>query len=219
MSGIPTSGVAVVTRGPYLQQATDTSMIVRWRTNIATTSTIDYGVSPRFAELFEKETSSATEHVMFINALNAATPYYYRIRNSTDTLVFPSTTNYFKTYPTPGTAAPLTAWIIGDCGTRNNDARNVRNAYYNYIGTSHTDMMLFLGDNAYVDGLDSEYQSAIFQNMYGQKLRNSVSWSCLGNHDGHSANSLHKPVRIMTFLRFRSWANVAVWLGTSVLFF
>ncbi|HEX5111544.1 MAG TPA: metallophosphoesterase, partial [Saprospiraceae bacterium] len=66
---------------------------------------------------------------------------------------------------------------------------NVRNAYYDYIGNNHTDMMLFLGDNAYTDGLDTEYQSAIFQNMYGEKLKNSISWSCLGNHDGHSANS------------------------------
>ena len=189
MSGVPASGVAVVTRGPYLQQATDTSMIVRWRTNIATTSTIDYGTTQASLNYSKTETTSTIEHSIFINSLNANTTYYYQIRTTTDTLIFPSSSTYFKTYPTPGTATPLTAWFIGDCGTGNNDARNVRNAYYNYIGTNHTDMMLFLGDNAYVDGLDSEYQTAIFQNMYGQKLRNTVAWSCLGNHDGHSANS------------------------------
>jgi Calcineurin-like phosphoesterase len=189
MTGVPAPGVAVVTRGPYLQQANDTSIILRWRTNIATASTIDYGISTTSLLNTVTDPSSVTEHAFFINSLNAATQYYYRIRTSTDTLIFPSSSIYFKTYPIPGTAAPLTAWILGDCGTGNNDARNVRNAYYDYIGAGHTDMMLFLGDNAYVDGLDSEYQSAVFQNMYGEKLRNTVSWSCLGNHDGHSANS------------------------------
>ncbi|MDQ3018153.1 MAG: metallophosphoesterase, partial [Bacteroidota bacterium] len=58
-----------------------------------------------------------------------------------------------------------------------------------YIGSQHTDMMLFLGDNAYVDGTDAQYQTAIFQNMYEAKLKNSIAWSCLGNHDGHSADS------------------------------
>jgi hypothetical protein len=50
-------------------------------------------------------------------------------------------------------------------------------------------MILFLGDNAYTDGTDPEYQTAIFQNMYEEKLKNTIAWSCLGNHDGHSANS------------------------------
>jgi len=189
MSGIAAPGVALVTRGPYLQKANDTSMVMRWRTNIATPSIINYGLSATSLTHTVTDTSSVTEHVVLIDSLNASTSYYYQVRTSTDTLIFPSSSIYFKTYPTPGTATPLTAWILGDCGTGTNDARNVRNAYYNYIGTGHTDMILFLGDNAYVDGLDTEYQKAIFQNMYGQKLRNTVAWSCLGNHDGHSANS------------------------------
>ena len=189
MSGIPAPGVAVITRGPYLQQATDTSIIVRWRTNIATPSTIDYGPSVTSLNQTQTHATSSTEHALFIDDLTAATKYFYQISTATDTIVFPSSSLYFKTYPAPNTAPPLTAWILGDCGTGNNDARNVRNAYYDYIGAGHTDMMLFLGDNAYTDGLDSEYQVALFENMYGEKLKNTVAWACLGNHDGHSANS------------------------------
>jgi hypothetical protein len=189
MSGIPAPGVAVVTRGPYLQKANSNSLVVRWRTNTETISKIDYGTSLTSLNQTKTINTVVTEHVVFLDSLTPATKYYYRIRTNTDTIVFPSTTTYFKTYPIPGTQTPLTAWVIGDCGTGNNDARNVRNAYYDYIGSDHTDMMLFLGDNAYTDGLDTEYQLAIFQNMYGEKLKNSISWSCLGNHDGHSANS------------------------------
>ena len=45
-----------------------------------------------------------------------------------------------------------------------------------------------LGDNAYNDGTDSQYQAAVFD-MYPETLRNTVLWSTLGNHDGHSADS------------------------------
>ena len=189
LSGTPAPGVAVITRGPYLQKANDTSIVIRWRTNIPTPSMVNYGLSTSTLLNSIADTSSVIEHILPVDSLNALTKYYYQIRTSTDTLLFPNEAIYFKTYPQPGTETPLTAWILGDCGTGTNNARNVRNAYYNYIGTNETDMILFLGDNAYTNGTDSEYQTAIFQNMYEQKLRNSVSWSCMGNHDGNSANS------------------------------
>jgi hypothetical protein len=189
LSGVPAPGIAYIIRGPYLQKANDTSMVVRWRTNIATPSILDYGLTVTSLNHTEIDTTPKTEHIMMVDSLTASTIYYYLVRNTTDTLLFPSTNIYFKTYPVSGTEVPLTAWVLGDCGTGNNNARNVRNAYYNYIGSQHTDMMLFLGDNAYNSGTDTEYQTALFQNMYEQKLRNTVAWSCLGNHDGISANS------------------------------
>ena len=189
LTGSPAPGEAIITRGPYLQMANDTNMIIRWRTNIPTPSMIDYGATPTSLTNSEVNNTSVTEHILSVNSLVAQTKYYYQIKIATDTLLFPEDDIYFKTYPIAGTETPLTAWIHGDCGTGNNTARNVRNAYYNYIDTNHTDMMLFLGDNAYTNGTDSEYQTAIFQNMYEQKLRNTVAWACLGNHDGNSANS------------------------------
>ncbi len=189
LSGIPAAGVAVITRGPYLQRANDTSLIVRWRTNIPTQSMLDYGLSTSSLTNAVSDTTPKTEHVLTINSLSAATLYFYQIRNTSDTLLFPATNVYFKTYPSPGSNIHLTAWILGDCGTGNNNARNVRNAHYAYIDSQHTDMILFLGDNAYTDGIDMEYQTALFQNMYEQKLKNTIAWSCFGNHDGHSANS------------------------------
>ncbi len=45
-----------------------------------------------------------------------------------------------------------------------------------------------LGDNAYKDGTDSEYQQAVF-NTYPSLLRQTPVWPTLGNHDGRSADS------------------------------
>ncbi len=189
LMGAPAPGVSVITRGPYLQKATDHNMVIRWRTNLATQSIVDYGLSTTTLVHTKSDTLPKTEHILLIDSLSPSTSYFYRIRNATDTLLFPAPDVYFKSYPVPDSAAPLIAWVLGDCGTGNNNARNVRNAYYSYIGGQHTDMLLFLGDNAYTDGTDAQYQTAVFQNMYETKLRNTVAWSCLGNHDGHSANS------------------------------
>ncbi|MGB3078315.1 MAG: metallophosphoesterase [Saprospiraceae bacterium] len=189
LSGVPAAGIAVITRGPYLQRANDTSIIVRWRTNIASPSIIDYGPNVSSLTISAIEMTPVTEHILMIDSLSAASLYFYQLRNLTDTILFPAPDVYFKTYPAPGSVAPLTAWILGDCGTGNINARNVRNAYYSYIGTQRTDLMLFLGDNAYNSGTDAEYQTAVYQNMYEEKLKNTISWSCLGNHDGISSNS------------------------------
>jgi hypothetical protein len=40
---VPSAWGQAVTRGPYLQQQTDHSIIVRWRTDVATDSVVRYG--------------------------------------------------------------------------------------------------------------------------------------------------------------------------------
>ena len=50
-------------------------------------------------------------------------------------------------------------------GTADADAARLRDAYLAFTGSRGTDVWLMLGDNAYVDGTDLEYQAAVF-NMY-----------------------------------------------------
>jgi hypothetical protein len=182
-------GAVNVDRGPYLQKASPTSVTVKWRTASATESIIDYGTSQGNLNLSASDLTPKTEHELELSGLSANTIYYYEISNSLTVLVPAASDLYFKTHPTSGTSQASTFWVLGDCGTANNDARTVRDAYYGYIGSNHTDGIIFLGDNAYNDGTDNEYQFALFENMYEDKLKNSISWSCLGNHDGHSADS------------------------------
>jgi len=184
-NGTPTS----IVRGPYLQKASESGITIKWRTDLNSKCTILYGISQVNLTDSISETAESTEHELSIINLLPETKYYYEIKDSLGTQKEAAPDLYFQTHPTPSTDGSLTAWILGDCGTGNNDARAVRDAYYNYIGSDHTDMILFLGDNAYTDGTDQQYQDAIFENMYEEKLQNSIAWSCLGNHDGHSADS------------------------------
>jgi len=182
-------GTANVERGPYLQKGTTTSVVVRWRTDVPTESVVNYGTSLGSLNQNESDLLPKTEHEIEVTGLNADTKYYYNIANSAGVIISESSDLYFETHPTVGSSQPYKFWILGDAGTANSNQRAVRNAYYNYIGSNHTDGILFLGDNAYNSGTDSEYQNAMFENMYEDKLKNSISWSTLGNHDGYSADS------------------------------
>ncbi len=182
-------GFVRIMRGPYLQKGSPTSMTLRWRTDAPAYSGVRYGTDPNNLDFVRVGSIETTEHEIELTNLAPATKYYYEIINGSTTLIPPAEDVYFQTSPLPGTDTPINAWILGDCGTGNANQRAVRDAYYNYIGDEHTDMILFLGDNAYNSGTDNEYQYSVFQNMYENKMKNTVAWSCLGNHDGYTADS------------------------------
>lgn len=177
-----------VARGPYLQKGTPSSVVVRWRTNVATDSRVRYGSSPGSLGSTVDDAASVTEHVVALSGLSPDTRYYYSIGSSTETLAGDDADHFFVTSPTTGTAKATRLWVLGDSGTADGNARAVRDAYDSFNGTGATDLWLMLGDNAYYSGTDAEYQAAVFQ-TYPKWLRTSVLWPTLGNHDGASADS------------------------------
>jgi Calcineurin-like phosphoesterase/Purple acid Phosphatase, N-terminal domain/Fibronectin type III domain len=177
-----TVAAATVTRGPYLQMGTPTSTVVRWRTDSATDSRVRYGNAPASLTSFAGNATVTTEHEVNVSGLSPDTQYYYSVGTSTATLAGGDSTYFWITFPPTGVAEPTRVWVLGDSGTANASAAAVRDAYFNATGTRHTDLWLMLGDNAYDSGLDSEYQSAVF-NLYPTMLRKSVLFPALGNHD------------------------------------
>ena len=176
-----------IDRGPYLQLVTTNSIFIHWRTDSSTDSRVWYGDDPNSLNNIVENSNNTTDHALQITGLNPNTIYYYAVGNSNGELAGGDFDHYFKT--SPSTSQNINVWVLGDAGTANEDQRSVRDAYYNYIGNSHIDMMLLLGDNAYSDGDQIEYQESWFENMYEDRLINSVMWSTFGNHDGVSANS------------------------------
>lgn len=171
----------VVTRGPYLQLGTSSSIHVRWRTSSATNSQVRYGTTAANLDATAGDAMLTTDHDVQLSALSAATTYYYSVGTTSGTLAGDSS-YFFVTSPVTGTTTPARIWVLGDSGTADNGAAAVRNAYENYAGSTYTNLWLMLGDNAYFDGTDAEYQSAVFA-MYPAMLRKSVLWPAIGNHD------------------------------------
>lgn len=173
---------------PYLQNATPSSMVVRWRTDIKTDSKVSYGKSLNNVSHSKSNDEETYNHEIKITGLEPNTKYYYSVGSSSETLVNLDNEHYFETSPQQGTEKPTRIWILGDSGTANSDARSVRDAYYNYSGNDKTDIMLMLGDNAYDDGTDEEYTNAVFK-MYSSMMRNTPLWSTIGNHETHDDNA------------------------------
>jgi hypothetical protein len=163
-------------------------MIVRWRTNTASGSVVRYGPSPSQL-IFQADTpGNTTEHVVEVPLLDPATTYFYSVGTQSGSLAGGDADHMFVTSPETGSEQPTRIWVVGDPGTADGNARAVRNAYLNRTGNDYTHLFLMLGDNAYNDGTDSEYQRAMFD-MYPTILRQTPVWPTLGNHDGRSANS------------------------------
>ena len=186
-----------ITRGPYLQQGTPNSIVVRWRTSVATPSSVRYGTTPGNFTTTVNDPVSTTEHVVNVPALQPLTRYYYEV--GTGAAFFVGDVNdFFETAPAVGTSVPTRIWVIGDSGTANANAAAVRNAFINYTGTRHADAWLMLGDNAYNSGTDTEYQNAVF-NMYPTILQNTTLWSTRGNHESDAGGGTY--YNIFTFPR------------------
>ena len=66
-----------VVRGPYLQQATDARMVVKWRTSTPTNSVVRYGFNPSNLIFSQVVNGSTTEHEVLLTSLTASTKYYY----------------------------------------------------------------------------------------------------------------------------------------------
>jgi hypothetical protein len=181
------SSSATLTRGPYLQLGTATSIVVRWRTSVPVVGRVQFGPSPGVVAGSAQETSARTEHEVRLAGLVPDTIYYYSIGTPTTTIAGDATF-HFKTSPVPGTERPLRVWVIGDSGTADANAAAVRDAYTAFTGSRPTDLWLMLGDNAYNDGLDAEYHAAVF-NTYPAMLRTSVLWPAYGNHDGSASDA------------------------------
>lgn len=171
---------AVVTRGAYLQKLTPSGVTVRWRTNVACNSTVQYGTALAYGNAVS-DAAVTTEHTVTLTGLLPATKYYYSIGTSANALQGDAV-NYFYTAPTTGSTTPVRIWALGDFGNGSATQTAVRNAFATYAGTTPTNLWLWLGDNAYENGTDAEYQSKVFA-VYPDQFKNIPLFPSPGNHD------------------------------------
>ncbi len=177
-----------VVRGPYLQSGSATGIVVRWRTSTPTDSVVRYGPDPAGLTMSAVDPALTTEHVVTLSGLVPATRYYYSVGAAAGPLAGGDDATYFLTSPAPGAPPPIRIWAVGDSGTADANARAVRDAYSLRNGSGTTNVFLMLGDNAYNEGTDQQYQAAVFD-MYPEILKQTVLWPTLGNHDGITADS------------------------------
>lgn len=214
------NGQVTLVKGPYLQTGTPGSMIVKWETNIKTDTKLNYGASPSFLNLSYTNSIPDTAHVAYLSGLNPHTKYYYSIGSGTATIQG-DTNNYFVTSPSHGLPGKYRFWITGDCGNASVNQSQVRDSYISYNGNRITDGWLLLGDNAYNDGLNTEYNTNFFNYYQGNIMKKAVLWPSPGNHDyaNNLVNQNSHNVAYYSIFNLPSGGEAGgVWSGTEAFY-
>lgn len=185
-----------VVRGPYLQKATFDGITICWRTDTPTDSRVRYGTSIGNLTNVHTDTALVTDHFVELNGLSPSIDYYYSVGTSTLDLAGDDNIHFFSVLPPSGQPVPARFWALGDFGRGNNEQKLVRDAYLDEIAqTGKADGWLWLGDNAYPNGSDAEFQENVFDsvNGYPSIFPNTTLWPTPGNHDYLSVNQLSAP--------------------------
>jgi hypothetical protein len=172
-----------ITRGPYLQMATPTSMMIRWRTDVAVASKINFGISQTQLTNSKSDDLPKTDHLITIDNLKPNSQYFYAVATG-NTVLQASIDNFFVTPPPLGSEQKVSIWALGDMGMGTATQTNVYKQYLKYTDKIHTDLWLLLGDNAYGQGKDEEFQLRFFEYYQTERLmKQTVIFPTPGNHD------------------------------------
>jgi hypothetical protein len=176
--------VAGLLRGPYLQLATSTSIMIRWRTDALTRSVVHFGNAVSNLGAKAEDTALTFEHKVQLTGLIPRTKYYYSIGGGLGDTLQMGADNYFVTLPVPGAEGNYRIGVFGDCGNNSVNQRNVRDKVIDYLGNDkQMDAWILLGDNAYSNGTDPEFQQKFFNVYKDNLLKKYPLFPAPGNHD------------------------------------
>ncbi len=184
-----------ITRGPYLQRVTPNSVVVRWRTDVPTPSRVRFGNNLTDQVI---DNQPVIDHIVSLTGLQPATRYAYAVGTPTADLS-PGGADYFaKTAPAFGSTDPVRLWVLGDFGTGSVRQKQAYDSFKTAAATRRPDLWVWLGDNAYSNGTDTEFQWNVFD-YYPEHLRNLPFYAVPGNHDYHDdVNDFNIPYYALT---------------------
>lgn len=191
-------------RTPYLQQPTQNSITIRWRTDVATTAKVTY-INPNVPSVvvYEKvDNTLQTEHIITLTGLLADTKYVYTV-GTKDKVLAEGTSYYFVTSPEPTTTKPLRIWTMGDFGDLSTakyvDNQAAVRKQFLKNRKENTNLWVWLGDNAYCCGTEEEYQTQVFDYYGSEIFGNMAIMPLLGNHEYYGSATAKQDRKIPYF--------------------
>ncbi|OQP46251.1 metallophosphoesterase [Niastella yeongjuensis] len=170
-------------RGPYLQVASSTSIVIRWRTDALQRSVVNYSPDEKELKGLAEDPALTFEHKVTITGLSPRTKYYYAIGGGPGDTLQKGSDNYFVTLPPPGAEGSYRIGVFGDCGNNSVNQRSVRDQVIKYLADKPMDAWILLGDNAYTSGQDPEFQEKFFNIYKDNLLKKYPLFPAPGNHD------------------------------------
>ena len=126
-----------------------------------------------------------------ITGLSPDEMQFYAVYDGDTLLAGGDKSYHFETLPPVGTRSSQNIWVVGDSGTGGRPQKKVLSAMeaWNLETGKKLTQYLHVGDMAYVDGTDAEFQRNFFD-IYDSVLRNIVCWPTMGNHEGHTSRGI-----------------------------
>ncbi|MCA9774696.1 MAG: metallophosphoesterase family protein, partial [Myxococcales bacterium] len=190
LAGLPACGgsgggggnVDASRRDPYVQTETPTSVVLRWRTPTATDARVEFGAAPGALDQVAVSAAVLRDHAVTVTGLNPDQRYYYAVGDADARVAGGDEAHFFTTAPAPLTDRLTRVWVVGDVGTAEPTELLVRDGAATFEAGHAPDLWLALGDNAYENGTDADYQRAVF-NVFPALLATTPLWPTFGNHD------------------------------------
>jgi len=181
----PAASAQTITRGPIIQnpEALTTTVTILWWTNVVGDSTVQYGTTPALGSSVTVPTAASCEigaagtcHVVPLTGLQPGTRYYYRLLTNGVEVQPPG--SYFTTLRDPSDPHDLFFTVIGDWGQASAAEADVANLQ----DADDTPLILTVGDNAYQNGTQSDWDNNALA-YYVSPMRRALFVPALGNHD------------------------------------
>lgn len=177
----------------FLQQLSDSGALVRWR---GEADVLCFGTRPNALDTRVPSIEEGGHREARLTGLRPDTVYYYSIGGAPTA----PPAQHFRTAPGTGELpadSNTRVLLLGDSGTAGQElargkAREETAAVAVKTGISRflqsrgdeepIDLLLLLGDNAYSDGSDDQWQKSFFE-IYGDFTRTVATWPTIGNHE------------------------------------
>jgi hypothetical protein len=185
---------AQITRQPYLQVVTPTSIVVRWDTDSARVGTVHYGSSVTSLVNTKSDTGATIKHEITISGLSPKQKYYYSVSGASGD----KPDQYFVTAPVTGSRQSVRFWVVADFGqsfSASDDARRLVTigVWKEFNNNSlAADLVLSLGDQS-----ESDWESQLQANYFNQLqdvLRATPLFTTIGNHDAGDQAVVYRSV-------------------------
>lgn len=167
---------------PYLQQLTDTAVVVRWMTKTGSSSIVRYATDTSYSVSASATTRTISAlgtqmHSVQLGGLKSDTTYFYKVYTNHEDL-WPEQTLSFRTAPSRGSTKSFTFAAFGDFGKNSDSQKRLRDR----MARDSLRFLVTTGDNAYDAGRYTEFATNVFQ-IYGNVFSKAAVFPTLGNHD------------------------------------
>lgn len=173
-----TASAATLTRYPWINKLTPTSVLIAWQTDVATTGSVLYSEDLAYDSTATDPTTTV-DHAVTITGLTAGTLYFYKVASGTDTLTVGD--DYFTTAP-PG-PSPFLFVALGDLGA----ATTEQIAVAARIAALAPDLAILTGDIIYEAGEAANFTPQYFD-IYKPTIARIPFYAAMGNHDLLTSN-------------------------------